>query len=454
MGCSASYGRQVTVAASFVGLAVLVSSASTVTDTSATVASTDDCLTCRPKALASVTFGKGTKEVHPIWDLEIRQADEVRKDVNASFHAVRTPSLMAAASIAALQLRLALAEASLPPAELEEVLDKNFKEYFDPETDDIKPAVKGATRDLMHLLRIILYPVRAAAASALSTAVLGCNASMVHCGVWDWYLRGPVEDMRHRRSGKALRTSAGKGDFFGGLHLDGKLMLGRKSRKADKAWGIGGNANESDGRSEAVAKNVTTAGPDWWNVWVLLSDTVDRDPLVLLDPSSWNLTGFLTARKGKDFVSPTRDRLADGTPFKFVSALSMRQGDALIFQSATVAHGSAFLTEASEDYQDAAIAVDEARGRISFDARCRCKPFSDALITTRSGEMCAAAWSLGGRIWHGCQPATAGVPHSWCAVRRSAMDTGFGCLLQDGSPCPHPCPRFNSCSKRYFDLCA
>lgn len=414
---------------------------------------------CRPQAVANVTFTMGKKkgrkpngtlhDVHPVWDLEILEVAEARLRHGSAAQAsgplaVRSPALSAAASVAAKQLRMALAEAALSPLEMEEILDNNFKHYFNPETDEMLPSVKGNAANFLLSLRLILSPVYRAAAEALSSSALSCNSSMVHCGVWDWYLRGFVEEANERK--RPERRSA-KGDYFAGIHLDGKLMLGRKSVASDRAWGVAGNKGSAGTSSKPIQQ--ATAGPEWWNVWVLLSDGVGRTPLLLLDPASWNLKSFLSLGKGQAFIWPPRDSFEDGPPLRFMSPLHMQQGDALLFQSDTVAHGSGRLVG-----QDGHKLGPRAAGtRISFDARCRCKAFSGEPVTTVSGERCAVSWSLGGRIWHGCQPASHGAPEPWCAVQRSAEATGVGCILQDGSPCPHPCRRHHLCSRYYFDFC-
>merc|ERR1712224_446373 len=121
---------------------------------------------------------------------------------------------------------LALAEAELPPEELRELLDQNFKRYFEPETDELRSDVYGSRAQLLKTLRLVLTPVcNAASAVAAESALLRCPGSQVHCGVWDWYLRGLLQE----RSKDV--------DYFSSVHLDGKLMLGKKTRRADNAWG-------------------------------------------------------------------------------------------------------------------------------------------------------------------------------------------------------------------------
>merc|ERR1719229_1424070 len=120
-------------------------------------------------------------------------------------------------------------------------------------------------------------------------------------------------------------------------------MLGRKTRRVATVWG--GGAEEA---RAGVGSNTTRAMDDadappgvaWWNVWVLLSESVGSTPLLLLEPSSWNLTQL---QRGKGaYVWPPRDAwpLGQGPALRFRTPLDMQQGDMLLFRSSAVAHGA------------------------------------------------------------------------------------------------------------------
>merc|ERR1711972_1203202 len=118
----------------------------------------------------------------------------------------------------------------------------------------------------------------------------------------------------------------------------------------------------------------------------------------------------------------------------FRTPSQMQRGDLMLFRSGNVAHGAA---QVIRDLEEGNTPPSKGK-RVSFDARCRCVPHSSRLVMTERGEMCASAWSAGGRVLKGCQPLAqaelATSANSWCVIRRSAG--GAGCVLQDGTLCP------------------
>ena len=319
---------------------------------------------------------------------------------------------------------MALAEADLSPERLRKLLGSNFKEFFDPATDDLKASVTGSRANLLRTLRLILQPLSDAAAEVAAETAMNCSAEHVHCGVWDWYLRGLVPG----------KSPEGDGDYFSAVHLDGRLMLGRKTRAVSSAWGLPDPPEGSLG------------DPGWWNIWVLLSEDSGLSPLLLLEPSSWNISGFETAVRGA-FVWPERDALP-GVRLRFQTPRRMLQGDMLLFRSAAVAHGAGRLLGHPPRERP-------RKPRVSFDVRCHCTPSSTKPVATETGELCANAWKVAGRVHRGCQaPAAAGpAGRPWCAIRRREGDAGAGCILEDGELCAHPCQRKRHCSEYLFDYC-
>merc|ERR1712183_3783 len=160
---------------------------------------------------------------------------------------------------------------------------------------------------------------------------------------------------------------------------------------------------------------------------MLLSESAEPSPLLLLDPSSWSLSNFQKNDTAGAYVWPSRD--ATQNVLRFYTPHNMQQGDAIFFKSGDVAHGS------GKRLSGVGGAV--LGKRISFDMRCRCAPFSSEPVQTARGELCAASWrpSLGSALVHGCLH-TAETP--WCIIRRGAPDAGAGCVLQDGSLCAYP----------------
>mmetsp|Transcript_144951 Transcript_144951/g.255493 ORF Transcript_144951/g.255493 Transcript_144951/m.255493 type:complete len:456 (-) Transcript_144951:22-1389(-) len=412
----------------------------------------------RPAWTANVTFRLGNKskkrrkrqylhQVHSVFDLEVETPEEVRQRLSPhsssskaapAMAALRTSRLEAAAAIARSQLRVALAEAELSSEELREVLDNNFKKYFDPETDELRSDVlsHGPRANLLRTLRLVLRPVCDAARAAASDAVLPCPASHVHCGVWDWYLRGMLEG-----SGPDV-------DYFSSMHLDGKLMLGKQTRRTESTWGV----SRGQGAAHAASTRGNAVEDAWWNLWVLLSEDAGTAPLLLLEPDSWNLTSFRESRSA--FPWPLQDFRQDGVSLRFRTPRDMHQGDMLLFRSDDVAHGTGLLVNASTGLPAATSSSAHKRSRrVSFDARCHCVPFSIEPEITERGELCAPSWHLGSSIVHGCLRTETTSSRPWCVIRRKVDDAGAGCVLQDGSLCEHPCRRLNLCTSRRFDYC-
>eukprot|EP00928_Gymnodinium_smaydae_P032579 TRINITY_DN23554_c0_g1_i1.p1 TRINITY_DN23554_c0_g1~~TRINITY_DN23554_c0_g1_i1.p1 ORF type:complete len:494 (-),score=113.02 TRINITY_DN23554_c0_g1_i1:309-1736(-) len=412
---------------------------------------------------------KSCREYHhaifPVWPLPLESPADVRSQLQAastssssssssppstpSLVSLRLDSLAVVAKVAREQLRLALAASDLPRDELRDLLDDNLKAFFDPETDELRAGLSLASPkgQLLWTLWLILKPLSDAAATAVAEAgLLPCEASHVHCAVWDWYLRG------------LLDSTSPDADYFSSVHLDGKLMLGKKTKKSSNAWNYGSETSQN------VAEN-----DEWWNVWVLLSEAVGDSRLLLLDPRSWNLPAFLAKKAAyvwppDDFTNVTdagesgrrsagdepssaepEELPAAGAPRFLGLGSDARQGDLLAFRSARVAHGAGSLLATTSS-------ASAPSKRVSFDARCRCAPMPLAsVVATSRGELCAATWMWRGQRYHGC--LRAGQKRPWCVLRTRAPDAGAGCILDDGGLCPHPCGRMQRCAGRLYDFC-
>lgn len=147
-------------------------------------------------------------EEHEVEDVAVEMPSEVRRrwqraaKVDEWMHSapsgvavLQTAGLSAAAGVASKQLRLALAEADLLQEEVRELLDANFKTYFDPRTDELRVAPAEPRGVLLRTLVMILKPVLdAAIAAAVEATAFPCQPTHVHCGIWDWYLRGLAQE--------------------------------------------------------------------------------------------------------------------------------------------------------------------------------------------------------------------------------------------------------------------
>jgi len=356
-------------------------------------------------------------EVHDVevfeepWDLSRLEEEPVM--------VLRSEGLKRTAKVVASQLRTTLDEVSLDPSQIVDMLEDNFKRYFDPETEQIFSGRKRRqTKPIMWMLKVILEPIIKEVKETLSNTIFPCSASMIHCGIWDWYLRGYAD---------SLKGDPGSTNYFEGVHLDGKLMLGESTREAETLWGI-----------RAPNTSLSTPGNGWWNIWILLSPDMEEKPLLLLDPRTWNTTAFLEQKR--PFLWPGRD-FNTKSALRWLAPLSMRFGDVLVFQSATVAHGAGRLVDSKA----------ETAPRLSLDARCHCSSFSSEPVRTITGEICAPVWSFGGKSWHGCQRI--GSNRSWCIIYRRADDAGAGCVLGNETLCNYPCQEDDDCTIRNFDFC-
>ncbi|CAE7492584.1 unnamed protein product [Symbiodinium microadriaticum] len=337
---------------------------------------------------------------------------------------LRSAELRSTSQVVAAQLRTVLDEVALEPGELVDMLEENFKKFFDPETEQLFTGRKRQkTKPIMWMLKVILQPLMEEVKAALAQSLFPCNASMIHCGIWDWYLRGYANEVRKHQDTEWQEDPS---NYFGGMHVDGKLMLGDSSREAEDIWGI-----------SPPNTTLNTPGAGWWNIWVLLSPEIGKQTLVLLDPRTWNVTAFL--EHDRPFVWPERD-LKDLKERPFKAPLSMQMGDLLAFHSFEVAHGAGQLMD-----------VDSDAVRLSLDARCHCAEFSNRPVRTRRGEICAPVWFYGGQAQHGCQRIGSDEP--WCVIYRQADEAGAGCILKNDTLCAYPCEAEEECSLQSFDYC-
>merc|ERR1712176_1116936 len=104
-----------------------------------------------------VTFKKKNKtsktsqyihQVHDVWDIKTSTVDDTRQQLDAdpssvTMSVVRTPQLRSITPAIWQQLQMAIGTTELPLEEVHEVLDANFKSFFDPETDQLKPDISG-----------------------------------------------------------------------------------------------------------------------------------------------------------------------------------------------------------------------------------------------------------------------------------------------------------------------
>eukprot|EP00747_Dinoflagellata_sp_TGD_P108935 gnl/TRDRNA2_/TRDRNA2_170561_c5_seq6.p1 gnl/TRDRNA2_/TRDRNA2_170561_c5~~gnl/TRDRNA2_/TRDRNA2_170561_c5_seq6.p1 ORF type:complete len:289 (-),score=47.83 gnl/TRDRNA2_/TRDRNA2_170561_c5_seq6:5-871(-) len=180
----------------------------------------------------NITFAmkrKGKKqfrhEIHDVQDLTVERVAEARQRFEANraaftMAAIRSPEVAAIAAVTRKQLQMALAESDLPPDQLNDMLDNGFRKYFDSESDQLLGSISShQLRSMLQTMRLALSPLQEAIGAVAAEVALPCPASYVHCGEWDWYLRGLV------------KKPSVDCDFFSSIHSDGKLMLGTKSRK-------------------------------------------------------------------------------------------------------------------------------------------------------------------------------------------------------------------------------
>eukprot|EP00439_Symbiodinium_sp_Y106_P080603 s633_g19.t1 len=73
---------------------------------------------------------------------------------------LRSAELRSTSQVVAAQLRTVLDEVALEPGELVDMLEENFKKFFDPETEQLFTGRKRQkTKPIMWMLKVILQPL-------------------------------------------------------------------------------------------------------------------------------------------------------------------------------------------------------------------------------------------------------------------------------------------------------
>lgn len=314
---------------------------------------------------------------------------------------INSPPGMAAAADLALR-QVAYIQRSLPANLTSDGFQDIAKmdDRFDPVTDRLDTEeLRKEQVEAVKRMELVFAPLVDMLLEKVVTHVMDCPLAKLRCPRFNWY----------------ARINGGK--IFDHVHNDAGLMLGLDEEQVNSEFG----ANMED----------------WFNIWMLLSDSVLGQPLVLLEPDN-----IVQKNRTNPFLWPPRDvpsfKPGNEDVLNAFTFANMSQGDIMVWRSTKVPHAAGKLVSewAKAEASDPRTAPQAGKvagmrnllKRSSLDFRCVCTQREQKVVRTWTGELCRQTWKHQDKVFHGCANPD-GDKHSWCEIER-AHTGGEGCLRE------------------------